>query len=204
MKQVDTNAIVAVAALVTSVVAVFIAWDESRLQRRSQAATFMPIIETRPSFSLGSDDLRLEFSIRNSGHGVAFVQYASVEYQGQPLEAYADFASTVLTPSLGDSADFSWHSMKGFLLAGESKPVMTFRWEDNPQNRAELSDLLANQMAERTENTALVLCYCSVFDECWEQRSLGSTEPTPVRSCPDGTDPSEVYWQTRFTDSEAA
>lgn len=203
MKKVDTNTIVAVAALVTSVVAVFIAWDEARLQRQNQAATFMPILETRPSFSLGTDDLRLGFTIRNSGHGTAFVQFAELRYDGEPLPTYSDFSRKVLTEELGKSADLSWYSMEGFLLAGESKQVLSFRWEDTLENRTALSELLSTQMADRTENTALVLCYCSVFGECWQQQSLGNARPERVRSCPDGDDPSEVYWQTRFSDGEA-
>ncbi|GGY35989.1 hypothetical protein [Parvularcula lutaonensis] len=203
MKKANTNTIVAVAALVTSVVAVFIAWDEARLQRQNQAATFMPILETQPSFSLGTNDLRLGFTIRNSGHGTAFVQFAEFRYDGEPLRTYSDFARKVLTEELGRSADLSWYSMEGFLIAGESKPVLSFRWEDTEENREALSELLSTKLADRTEKTSLVLCYCSVFDECWQQASLGSAQPKRVRSCPEGDDPSEVYWQTRDIDGEA-
>ncbi|MEE4208466.1 MAG: hypothetical protein V2I43_04270 [Parvularcula sp.] len=201
MKKVDTNMVVAVAALVTSVVAVFIAWDESRLMRKSQAASFMPILETRPSFNLSSDQLSLEITIRNSGAGVAYVQSAELLFDDEPVRSYDRFFETVLRQDLKDTADFSWASMKGFLQPGESKSVIALRWPDRPETRAKLSAFFGEDIAAKTDRVRLKLCYCSVFEECWQQTELGSALPDRQRECTPSDDPSELLWQTRFADA---
>jgi hypothetical protein len=203
MKTIDTNRVVAIAALITSVVAVFIAWDESRLLRKSQAASFMPIVETRPTFNLSTDNLLVAIAIRNSGHGVAYVEAAELVYDGEPVTSYEAFFETVLRPDLREEADFSWASMHGFLQPGETKPVISLRWPDNARNREKLSQFLNEEIAAKTEKVRLEICYCSVFGDCWMQSQLGSARPEPRRACESGgEDPSERLWQTRYASAE--
>ncbi len=64
--NVNANTVMAVAALVTSVVAVVVSWDEARLMRRSQEASFMPLMDVRATVSTAPDDLRVAIDVRNT------------------------------------------------------------------------------------------------------------------------------------------
>ena len=126
MNKIDTNQIVALAALVTSVVAVFIAWDESRLMRRSQEASFLPIIELEGGVNLAGP--ALEFRVRNRGHGVAAMQRMMFYFGDSPLDSWEQYEAEFLTPELAQTAEMSWIPPLGYYPAGESRIVMSLDW----------------------------------------------------------------------------
>jgi hypothetical protein len=162
----------------------------------------MPIIETRPSLSLSEDDLSLTIAIRNTGHGVAFVESAELLYNDVAVDRYKDLFATILRPDLKDGAEFSWASMTGFLQPRESKDVIRFGWPDTEENRRKLASFFNEEIPAKTEQVQLKLCYCSVFGDCWEQAQLGSARPAEVRACSPGDDPSEALWRTRFEEQD--
>lgn len=194
MKRDDTNLVVAIAAVVTSIVAVFIAWDESRMLRRSQAASFMPIVETRATFSTAPGDLSITFEIRNTGHGVAFVEDAALYFDGEPITDYRDFSRLVLNEEIGRAADLSWAAMRGYLQAGETKDVITLEWEDTEELRDAVGSFVRHEVAAKQDGFELSLCYCSVFGDCWQRAEIDSSKPQPVDACRRERDPSEALW----------
>ncbi|MBB4659370.1 hypothetical protein [Parvularcula dongshanensis] len=194
----NSNTIIALAALVTSVVAVFVAWDESRLLRKSQRAAFMPILEVQTTLSTAADDLRVSIEVRNSGNGVAYVKSADLLIDAEPAEDYQAFASAILPPSLARSADFSWATLRGYYQANESQKAMTFRWPENEENREDFLAFLATGAQAAQEKMALSLCYCSVFGECWTTSMDEEEPPEPIAECPAPHDPIEALWRSYF------
>ena len=200
MKMFNANTVIAVSALATSVVAVFIAWDEARLLRRSQAAAFMPIIDGSLAFNLDYEDMYIRLTAENVGHGVAWIEGAEMLFAGEPVQDWQGFQDTLLTPELGAKADLSWSSTRRFLPAGEKVELFTLRWREDPETRAQLTSFVTEEAFERYEQTNFSLCYCSLFDACWV-KDMGSVERAePVSNCSFTSDPTEALW-TSYAES---
>ncbi|MEE4212757.1 MAG: hypothetical protein V2I43_26220 [Parvularcula sp.] len=185
MKKVDTNTIVAVAALVTSVVAVFIAWDEGRLQRRSMEAQFLPLVDVYTSLQTGEDGEAVSINITNKGHGVAYIKTFRLVYLGEDVTGWDGFADSILSEELAATADLSWADPVGYLQPGDQVAVIHLRWP------LEVSEAFANhfqgEAIERIAQFDAEVCYCSMFSSCWVNTITGDVEPRAVSSCP--TDP---------------
>jgi hypothetical protein len=195
MKRPNANTVIAVAALVTSVVAVLVAWDESRMLRKSQRASFMPILEVFTTVSTAADDLRVELAVRNTGHGVARIETAQITAYGDAVESYEMLVDRVFGVELARQADFSWSSVTGFQPAGDTVGVLRFNWEDTAANRQALRRLMEREVAATGDALILSLCYCSVFDECWKADDR-SGPPIPVSRCKPTRSPVSTVWQT--------
>lgn len=193
VKKVNTNTIVAIAALVTSVVAVFIAWDEGRLQRQSQRASFLPLIALEGSFSTSEDEMSVTVSATNRGHGVAFLESFEVFVGEERIESWTDFSEGVLSEELAASVDFSWANPEGFFQPGDRKELIKLVWPAD-QGDAYREHFFGGGRAkiDAFEATA---CYCSVFGECWTSPLNGEIRPLQVRSCPDGDDIIGTLWR---------
>lgn len=200
MKRVDANTVVAVAALATSVVAVWVAWDESRLQRRSQRASFMPILEVEASLqgTTAEHGGTASIEVRNAGTGVAFIETAELRIDGDAVDDYQTLASALFSPELAALADLSWETLRGYIQPQETKAALVFRWPGTDEARARLGDYLAGDIVARGERFTLELCYCSLFGECWRSAFGGVERPTPVPSCGRPQDAIEAIWQSYY------
>jgi hypothetical protein len=201
MRRVDTNLVIALAALLTSVIAVWVAWDESRVQRRSQRASFMPILEVEMSLQgvTGSQTAAASVSVRNAGSGVAFVESAELRIDGDPVDSYQALAASLFSPSLAASADFSWETLRGYIGPDEVKAALVFRWPPGETVRREFEALVSgDSLVKNLERSELSLCYCSIFDECWQVTSWSVERPAPVRRCRGAEDAIERIWQSYY------
>lgn len=204
MKLFNSNTIIAMAALATSVVAVFIAWDEARLLRRSQAAAFMPILDGSLSFNLDQDDIFIRLSAENVGHGVASIDSAELLVAGQSVDDWLVFQEKLLTPELAAAADLSWSSTQRFLPAGERVDLFTLRWREDPKIREAMTTFVTEQALDRYQDASFPLCYCSLFDACWIKDLGGSERAEPVSNCPSTGDPTEKLWMTYAATKQSA
>ncbi|MEM9837706.1 MAG: hypothetical protein AAF830_00980 [Pseudomonadota bacterium] len=190
MKKVDSNSIIAIAALVTSVVAVFIAWDESRLMRRSQEAAFIPIIEIEGGSDFAVPDIHLR--VHNTGHGVAYVESLEFLYENRPLTEWSEFSNLFLNPDLDRAVEISWDAGLGYYPIGEDRTVMAFQF---PKDLTEtLREHLLYDAAEAYTKFDVVACYCSVFGKCWTKHMLNRGRPEPVNACEPSKDPAAALW----------
>ena len=192
MKKVDTNTVVALAALMTSVVAVFIAWDEGRLQRQNQRASFLPLIDLEGSVGTNDGSASLAVSLTNRGHGVAFLKSFEIFHDGQPVTGWAQLEASLLTEELARSADLSWADPEGFFQARDREVLLRLTWPE------EMLPAFSDQFFVRAEDTIATFdakaCYCSVFGECWTTTMLGDIEPLEVQNCPDKTNVMDSLW----------
>ncbi|WOI53282.1 hypothetical protein [Parvularcula sp. LCG005] len=195
-RRINTNTVIAVAALFTSVVAVVVAWDESRLLRESQRASFMPILNIEKSVSTAPDALRIEMDIRNSGNGVAIVRSGALLLDGAPVADYDRMATATLGPDLGATADFSWTSLLGYYQPTERKEILRFKWPDTPVNRTQLETYIGEALQDNSQRLTLQVCYCSVFEECWQVRDDAYAEPVRIKTCRSHADPIDPIWQS--------
>lgn len=192
MKKVDTNTIVAVAALVTSVVAVFIAWDEGRLQRESQRASFLPLIGLEGSFSTTTDVLSVTLSATNRGHGVAFVENLTISVGGEVVHGWSDFSEALLGDELAATADFSWSNPEGYFQPGDRKELIRLNW--SPELAPAFQEHIFGEGRAALDSFDAEACYCSVFGECWVSTLVGDLRPRKVDACPATENIIESLW----------
>lgn len=200
MRQLDSNTVIAVAALVTSVVAVWVAWDESRVQRASQRASFMPILQVEVGLQGTTNEYAAAATLRvaNAGTGVAFIESAALSVGEARVTDYQTLASALFTPRLASLADLSWETLRGYIQPQQTKEALTFRWPITQETLSLFEAYRDNVLVDRLAGFSLRLCYCSLFGECWRSSSDSTSRPQPVRACASDEDAIESIWQTYY------
>ncbi|GAB4529458.1 MAG: hypothetical protein Tsb0010_11540 [Parvularculaceae bacterium] len=209
MKKLSFETVGSVAAIVVSIAALFIAWDEARIMRRQQHASFLPIVNVDASLSRGVDRLVLSVELVNDGVGPALVKQASLFVGGGEVSNFSEFQRRLLPEALrfdgvedaAVSTDFG--SSLGVLSVGEANRVMRIEWPANDRNSAAFEELKQRIFQASREELEFALCYCSVFGRCWRASSAANVEPERVKTCPlDGHDVTSLILQTSLMDSE--
>src|SRR6056297_3441757 len=170
---------IALSAVVLSVCGLFISMYEASLIREQQRASVWPNVEIQPS--IRNDSLKI--FVQNSGIGPARIMNASVSYQGEVKDNWADVINSFNFRS-DEMSDYQ-SLIQGSVLPPDSGQEMIFRVASSADDQ-ELN--LAFQMGRAIiqEDLNINICYCSVYDECWttELRYLvrkSNGEPVPSR-----------------------
>jgi hypothetical protein len=126
----------------------------------------------------GEDVLSLD--LLNRGVGPAHQESLRVTVDGRPVASLNELISVSLGPEHSAEAKQSLHAVHNrvrtrFIPGGQTQFV--FRAPKTAEN-AQLYELLVKQQ----NRWDLQLCYCSVFQECWQV--LGKwQEPTHIEKC---------------------
>ncbi len=78
--------LIAVCAVITSAIAVFIAWDQGRVMRAQQHGAVYPVVQVEGFVSSDQDFASMGIRLSNSGVGPALIERVSVLKGGEPLE----------------------------------------------------------------------------------------------------------------------
>lgn len=181
----------ALSAVVVGVVALFIAVDQSRIASRQAEimeqtvqASVWPVVQ----FDVVTDqDIRnahATVSLSNSGVGPAIIKGVQISRDGLPLKNIEAFLERRLDTTQG--MRFQLNTMRGtgrVLAAGETVMLGDAHWELMVGQIP--SGMRDNIYAYFDELSALdgAICYCSVLDDCWVNRTDNYANPEPVKSC---------------------
>lgn len=169
--------LVAICALVTSVVAVYIAWDQGRVMRAQQHGEVFPILQVEGYVSNNATQSSMGITVSNRGVGPAMIERVIVEVKGEVV--------TSLSDELADfprSQNISWNGMTGIALgAGDSVTPIELNWRRN-----EVAPAKVWEAAAKADEWSLRICYCSVFNRCWETSGIGTARADRVDACPRG------------------
>jgi len=167
--------ILAVTGFMVGVIALFAALNEADAVRKQQMASVWPHVTIRDVNYGPSGESRSEFIVGNRGIGPARIVSAEVTVDGRPIQTWRD----VVAP-LADGKEFSLNTYRisGSVLAPE-EDLIAFGI-DADYASAEL--VKAVQEFARTGRINIVICYCSVFDDCWRLDALAE-ETYPVEEC---------------------
>lgn len=166
--------LIAICALVSSLAAVFIAWDQGRVLRAQQHGAVFPVLQVEgfghntPTYS----DLGVR--VRNSGVGPALIESVILKVDGEVIDNF----NTPLA-DLPETSSLTQTGLTGRALApGEIVTPIEMAWRRE--------DVTVEQMAEiaiESQKWELNICYCSVFDRCWETTGFGNGRAMKVPSC---------------------
>ncbi|MEM7663500.1 MAG: hypothetical protein AAF292_14750 [Pseudomonadota bacterium] len=168
---------IAICALISSAVAVFIAWDQGRVMRAQQHGEVFPIIQIDGFATNNATRSALGIRVSNSGVGPAIIESVELEIAGENITSLE--SELALLPG---GYELSWAGLTGRALApGEQQIPVEISW---PRN-AVVAEAIT-QFALSTENWRLRICYCSVFKKCWRTNSLGTARAESVDVCERG------------------
>mgnify|MGYP001799353177 CR=1 FL=1 len=166
--------LVAVCALLTSVVAIWVAWDQSRVMRAQQHGMVYPVLQVEGFVSTTSESVSMGLRLSNTGVGPALVESVVARTGGERLETLEPYRAY-----LASDFDISWTGMAGRSLApGAEVDAIAFEWETNEITTEQLNTAVA-----KWGEIDFDFCYCSVFNRCWRVE-VGTSRARSTKSCP--------------------
>lgn len=156
--------LIAICAVVTSVIALFVAWDQGRVMRAQQHGAVYPVVQIEGFVSSTPEFSSMGIRLSNSGVGPALIERVSMLENGEPLESLAPYVA--LFPA---GYTHSWSSVIGRAVApGDDVEPLRADW-----TRGDVSSDRLNETAIEWSKLDVEICYCSVFERCWITRSVG-------------------------------
>ena len=163
--------LLAITAIILSLAALFVSILEISAIRDEQRVQVWPYVEIKESYSGEGFSL----TVINKGIGPARVRSVAVRFEGKEYENLDE----LILNSVGEENAFSYdvysssNPSRSVMSPGQEIILFGVPWE--PRTR-----LLLERWGQNIE---IELCFCSVYDECWNSR-LGGDEPQPVAECP--------------------
>jgi hypothetical protein len=156
-----TDFIVSGAAIFVSLCTLVVLLYEARIMREQQRAAVWPYVEIGMGFS---DD---GFAVRtyNQGIGPARIRSMEVRVDGEPVQTWRD-----MLDALGvETSGFSQDRTNGRVLPGQSELASLQAAGDGISAPVYEAYLNGNRLT-------FALCYCSVYDDCWQLETRGLDE----------------------------
>ena len=172
--------LVAICALITSVMAVFMAWDQGRVMRAQQHGMVFPVLQVDGFAESKDDSVVVGITVTNSGVGPALIESVRLLIDGVETNGFIEYVES--NPLEG--YDLRWSAITGRALPpGTSVMPIEFEWPDEDFSRDALRQITVDSLSWNLE-----ICYCSVFGKCWQTRELGRSRAKPIDAC----EPSDV------------
>jgi hypothetical protein len=177
------EAAAAVAALVVSAISLWVAIGTEDANRKMVSAASWPLIQFIDSDAddqTHSDIIKL--SVSNAGVGPAKIESFELFYRGRAMRSHAELMRACcgyVRPASEADRPMTSATSDTVLRAGETRPFLIYA---KTSTNAAIYDRLDGV---REDGIEYRICYCSVFDECWQSdtRSHSLLKPAPVKAC---------------------
>jgi hypothetical protein len=179
--------LIAVCAVISSIAAVYIAWDQARVMRSQEKADVWPMIQLTHQTNVEAGETSYTFDIKNAGVGPALIDDYIIMVPGEGWTK--DFKSMVrylLPESIGEPG-WANTSLDGRVLR-QGDGVMAVRgiWAPSERVRSAMQERIDEYVSGERGAAEVFVCYCSILDDCWVSTTLTShLRPEPVKSCGD-------------------
>jgi len=167
--------VLSLAGVFIGIVALYAALTESEAARKQTAATVWPYLQLEISDYVNESDAGFAIAFSNAGVGPARVRAMELSIADRPVR---DWEAAVARLIEEGSPSFGRNFIIGrVLIPGES--VTLVQTHDRML-------VQAFRRALASPGTAVRICYCSIFDDCWLRDSrYEGADPEPVEVCPD-------------------
>jgi hypothetical protein len=167
--------VTAAAAIIVSVIALYVAWDQASVMRSQQHADVWPALQSDNQSLRNGETVEIGFRVKNAGVGPAMVRQVVIRHTDSG--AAADFAE--FSRNFPEGFSLSNETLTGRILAaGDTATPVQMRW-----NTSELDAETIDVIWEEIRNWSITTCYCSVLDDCWVATSRGYGQPREVDRC---------------------
>ncbi|MEP7323068.1 MAG: hypothetical protein ABI761_14180 [Saprospiraceae bacterium] len=144
--------IMTAAAIFVSFCALAVSVYQSVILRNQQYASVWPYIEPGVQYS----NHTFQLNIQNKGTGPAIIKSIHLELDGSPVTDYKDFMEKLLKEKRFQSMSIA--PIQNSVISANGSVQML---------AAELPDSLLIKSADFPQRTKIVICYCSIFGDCW-------------------------------------
>ena len=188
-----------VVAMLIGAVALFVAWDQAQVMRKQQHASVWPIVDSDLHID-GDEAMRfVKLTVTNAGVGPALIESATLLVDGEPVTTLGGLREKFLPESLRGEHGFGGSGIEGTVIApGDEVIAMQLLWTNSDEVDVAFANFARSFIGANAKQLTLSICYCSVFDKCWQTQV--DTRATPVSSCPAATG----YLQNFVDSSESA
>lgn len=182
--------LVAICALLTSAMAVYMAWDQGSVMRAQQHGSVYPVLQVDGFVDDSGRNTSIGINLSNSGVGPALIESVEFFVNDERTERFDDYLNTLPT-----GYNVSYSAISGRALApGATVTAISINWPNNVFDRSVIAKIQAD-----SDDWALEICYCSVFDRCWMTSEIGQSRAEPVKRCkPSDNDIFETLGEPRF------
>ncbi|MEM1087172.1 MAG: hypothetical protein AAGH90_05535 [Pseudomonadota bacterium] len=165
---------VAICALFSSLIAIWVAWDQSRVMRAQQDGMVFPVLQLDGFVSTEAETISLGLRLENSGVGPALIESVQIVDDKEYVTSLAPYRAI-----LPEGFTISWAGLIGRAVApGSGFDVLRLQWDSDEITRQEL-----NAAAFEWGELDFEICYCSVFQKCWIE-TMSITRAQSVETCP--------------------
>ncbi len=167
--------ILSVVGVVIAVLALYAALTESAAVRQQTAAAVWPFVQLIVENYDTGEEAGFSFAFTNAGVGPAKMQDLRVSVDGEVTRNWLELVQSV-DGNTGAPVNRNFISDR---VLRPDETVVVFGTTD--------PDLARKMVAAISKpRSALIFCYCSIFDECWLADSRSDLQaPEQVEACPD-------------------
>jgi len=173
----------AIGAIVVSVVALFVAWDQAVVMRQQQHAAVWPIMSVDFTINQTEDFNTVELISSNAGVGPAIIMSATPTMGSDVVARWDDLKVALFGEDFELPAQVSMSSAIGVMAVGEEAQVLAINWARGEEGDAAMMSLVQRIVGGTFDEVGLELCYCSVFDRCWVAGRPDLDFPEQVNGC---------------------
>ncbi|WP_018148309.1 hypothetical protein [Henriciella marina] len=156
--------LIAVCAVLTSAIAVFIAWDQGRVMRAQQHGAVYPVVQLEGFVSSSAETTSMGLRLSNSGVGPALIERVDMLKEGEAIDSLGPYVA-----QFPPGYEQSWSSLIGRAIApGDEVIPLRVDW---PRDMVSADE--RNAAAAAWSELDVEICYCSVFNRCWTTQGLG-------------------------------
>jgi len=190
-KRIDVGLMTGLAALFISFVGVITSRASFKMNQETQKVRVLPIIDVEMGYVFKEENKRyFELVLNNVGAGIAHIQRIEPVQNGEPLTEYLQFEDATMNRRMRGWATLTEKPGAGYIRAGDSLSPHSMRIGGG---ESDVNPYLRGQYGVPFENLDVEVCYCSVFDDCWETSWLRTAEPKPVAQCITGDEPIDRF-----------
>ncbi len=179
--------------LFTGMVAVLLAFLTIQMEKETQKASVLPIIQVDMGYQYKTVPYSYEITLTNSGSGIAYVQNVRPLIKGDYVTDYKQLHDVLMNGRMYANSTFKEQAAAGFLSPGNSVTPWSFSW--GKSHRGEIQAYLRGAYGPPMEGVNLEVCYCSVFDDCWTVLASDMNKPKSVKFC-GRNDQQDDFFQT--------
>lgn len=182
LKRIDIGLLTGFCAVIISFMALIVAYYQTRMAQDTQKASVLPIIQVDMGYNHETPPLTFEIKLTNSGVGIAYIQRVRPTINGQSAADYTDLQNAVMNGRMRMNATLVERPGAGYLPAGESLIPWQYNW-GGVSERNEILAYLRGTYGPPMQGVDVEVCYCSVFNDCWETSYENKGKPKPVATC---------------------
>lgn len=182
--------VLAVSGLFLGAIALYAALSQADAARKQVEASVWPRLNFDRTFNGLNGANSIRFFIYNAGIGPGEIRSVRATLDGHPV-----LSSKAIAKEVTGSPQFigSNGSLAGMVLrAGEDATILSVN--DELSRKYNSPKLLSTPLRDAFDSGRLKfeICYCSVFERCWIQKST-QLRPTPTDKCPNFGEDAYTY-----------